>query len=899
MTSVDILLDRLGDVPLAVAQASAYISRRLLNYRSTQYTIFAKLDEELQNYGNMFLEQLKKQTAFSLPGYRSDSISAAWEITFQAIQKHDPAAAELLHIMAFLNRRYLNPGLLQHAILPSGPSARLVDYIPGPWTALAQGRIPTALIEDWLSIYSSFLVVEFQEALHAYSMHPLIHTLLRARLPRHLQEYYAIQAMRLIETGSRLEIIDPRLHAEEVLDALENYFTVATVDENSFHLDPTALLNQKFHDWIETCLQKLMLLWGLFDDIYLFFMHLKAPRDARHVTVPWRYAYVLGDRLDHQGLLQWSYQEACVRLHYRHPLAIKIAGSYANLFFQGEQSMAGTPSDWFQWLARIRTITYGPKHPSTAGAWIGLGRMLDNMERYKDAYVVLHRAYEVRKLALGFNDRLTLNALRWLSITVAHTQDRRLAVDYFRETYEEGVLCAAEPNWFTERIAGIVLYQLSGQISLPKSDADNIQTLCTALGQESWATAVPEPGKLYCDFSQPDWCQCLRVWDAFFNSRWTRAANLPRLDGEKMTPAAELNMSESLYGKCDIWYKLYIEDLLDLEWRINATVVMLNVSETLRAASYGIDSATEDMNFDEWVWIWDAGLRLIASLLECPKYVPHSSATYELAIRVASSLYSLSGQSRAGFAFLLAQATAFEHPEEACKWYDVAETDIQRVCPDSKKSNKTMHGMGKANDLPGFQACRLHSVVLWAQALCLWQSQNYLSGRNKALAAISAGDLRMREIELILVDLRDARRELEIKEEQVYVLALDVTVNKSKSPFISCSRDGMDYETWVRTTIADELLDTYGPAIAHEWTHTGPRALLGKRDDCAKFCPLLLPGPQFFTWAVSLSSTCEVGSMAALHGLELLTGLSPEITPHSLYLQRIPKMSTPRVLKLN
>ncbi|EXJ53362.1 uncharacterized protein A1O5_13402 [Cladophialophora psammophila CBS 110553] len=823
MKLLDSVLDKLGDMPLAIAQASAYISRRLLIFRGTQHKILQRLEEELTAYETAFLGQLQKQSAVALRGYRNDSIFTTWEISFQAIESQDRAAAELLQLMGFLNRRDLDPKLLRYAVLPSHPMTGSFSFLYElqRWMEPPKSQWSDMRLDSCFGLYSSYSLLEYLEDLDSFSMHPLIHAWVRSRLGRPMQIYYATQAMRLVEAGWVLGIY-PRSHTEDIFESVKEYFSTATIEENELHLNPDALRARTWPEWLETFIQKMMLLWGILDDAVLSLTRLLMPPHSRLVAVPWRYSYTLGDRVDHLGLVQWSYQEACSRLHYRHPFSLKIAGSYANILLGEDEFLPRLAETWYTWLAEVRARMYGPEHPSTAGALLGIAKLLMFDERYEEADVLFSKALTFRTKALGFEDKLTRNVFRLKRRLLLYWADRTAALSFVQDLYESGHLCCILEGFPLSEVFGVVLYQAFGPNStlfeLYERNPRDCAVLAPALMHFQWTDLVPDASAVTCDFSLPGWCQCLHIWDDLLNSRWTEnptPCDSPGYENATWGPYGGCQGDEyqarGLSEKCDIW----IQQELESDESMDAAQLLLNVLQGLAVDSYRIGPRTRSSGFESWAWVRDTGLDTVIRQLH--------AGECELAGELATALYELIYPRDACFAFLVAQSSACQGAlEESCKWYqeaEVASETAQVTC------NVRFNGIR-------LNKCMI-SVAHWAQGICHWLNGNFTHGQEHILHALKAGELFDFETEWILYDLQMARQHFGISGDELRVITFEMAFEDANSPFIHYQTGDLESGNWAWTTVYDELLSIYGSDTARDWNDCFGTGNFS--DDCKHF----------------------------------------------------------------
>ena len=100
------LLEALGYIPLAITQAAAFIGENYISV--TQYLeIFHKSDSDVQDLLNEELRDRRRDAQ------AHNSIIKTWKLSFDMISKRKPRAAEMLSLMAVLDRQGIPESLLR------------------------------------------------------------------------------------------------------------------------------------------------------------------------------------------------------------------------------------------------------------------------------------------------------------------------------------------------------------------------------------------------------------------------------------------------------------------------------------------------------------------------------------------------------------------------------------------------------------------------------------------------------------------------------------------------------------------------------------------------------------------------------------------------------------------
>ncbi|KAF8442501.1 P-loop containing nucleoside triphosphate hydrolase protein [Kalaharituber pfeilii] len=162
------IVQNLGYLPLAIAQAGAYIN--------IQQCLFSHYFSEYKANVNRLLS--RKWRA----GKDNRSVFATWELSFNAIKKQNPKAAELLSLCAFLDNNDICEELLRR-----GMKLAMND------TSLA----------DSIHLLFSYSIAKRTETYDSFNIHPLVHLCIRWKLEMEPDEYQkkAIEAFLIVASG--------------------------------------------------------------------------------------------------------------------------------------------------------------------------------------------------------------------------------------------------------------------------------------------------------------------------------------------------------------------------------------------------------------------------------------------------------------------------------------------------------------------------------------------------------------------------------------------------------------------------------------------------------------------------------------------------------------------------
>lgn len=151
------LLPKLGGMPLALAQAGAYLG-----------TTGMSVPEYLSYYNatESWTDLMQKQNQFPLAEYSERSVLTTWKISYDQVKKADPLAARILDAWAFLNHNDVWPELVLAGQSPETPEA-LKDELLSRATLLS--------VKHSISILVQYSLVNAGNANQRHTIHPVVH----------------------------------------------------------------------------------------------------------------------------------------------------------------------------------------------------------------------------------------------------------------------------------------------------------------------------------------------------------------------------------------------------------------------------------------------------------------------------------------------------------------------------------------------------------------------------------------------------------------------------------------------------------------------------------------------------------------------------------------------------
>ncbi len=168
------LAEELGDLPLALEQAAAYIETAGKPIGDYLRLFRAKQQEMIQ------LGRLGQPAS----GYEA-TIGATWEISFQSVRKESPAAADLLNLFAFFA-----PEAIRREWIVAG-----AEHLPETLAAAASDEIA---FDHIVAAFRRYSLVEVNAEQDSFAVHRLVQTVTRARMTDEECAKWTEAAVRLI-----------------------------------------------------------------------------------------------------------------------------------------------------------------------------------------------------------------------------------------------------------------------------------------------------------------------------------------------------------------------------------------------------------------------------------------------------------------------------------------------------------------------------------------------------------------------------------------------------------------------------------------------------------------------------------------------------------------------------
>jgi tetratricopeptide (TPR) repeat protein len=381
------LAEELGDLPLALEQAAAYVDET--------GTTLGRYLELLSTHRKEVLS--RKGVGQEYPA----SVATTWEISFQRLEKESPAAVELMNLCAFLAPEAIPLDLLangkQH--LPESLSQTLADPVARDELKAALRRYSLAEVKD-----------------DDITLHRLVQAVTRSRLTEEGRRHWAESAIRLFAQEFPES---PNAETQPRCARLLAHAAAAAIHSNGMQLIPdvTSLLLSRLGGYAiwssqnqeaESLLRRALKTRGQ--------LHGDAHPDVAEALNDLAVALHNMGRLEEAETL---YQRAWGVLE-------RVSGQSTALAAQILNNLGTLYTDLARYddaervLVRaleMRQQILGPDHPEVAQTLSNLAAIYNERGRYAEAEPLLRRSLDIRERALGADDlavSFSLNNLGFL-----------------------------------------------------------------------------------------------------------------------------------------------------------------------------------------------------------------------------------------------------------------------------------------------------------------------------------------------------------------------------------------------------------------------------------------------------------------------------------------------------
>ena len=378
----------LDGLPLALDQAGAYIEETRCGLSQYLHLYATRRKELLLRRG---------QSLHDHP----DSVAATWSLSFQQVKQENPAVADLLYLLAFLDPEAIPEEIIHLGAVELGPILEPV----------AKDPLQLNTIIELLLRYS--LIRRTPEA-HSLSIHRLVQAVLKDDMDKDTQRLWAERTINAVNCA--FPDVEPQtwdlcqrclLHVQICATYVEEYDLTIPSAARLFNEAASYLMAHARYQQAEVLLRKAL-------EVRQQVLEANHPDTARTLNA---LGEVYLSQEYHSDEVESMLQQAlAIRqqlLGAEHPDVAQTLYNMANLYRAQGAYIKAEPL-YLQAL-RIRETVFGINHLLVAQSYYGLAKLYNSQKKYQEAEKLCKQALYIQELHLGTMHPLVASTLSMLA----------------------------------------------------------------------------------------------------------------------------------------------------------------------------------------------------------------------------------------------------------------------------------------------------------------------------------------------------------------------------------------------------------------------------------------------------------------------------------------------------
>ena len=442
---VDEIVRELGYLALAITLAGSYVS--------VTPRLSSDIGRYLPEYRQRRKELLQRRATRHIHQY-GESVLSTWEASFEAIENHNPCAARLLSLLAFVNFEDIfldlfdgdRADVLASALSRVTKSSNATTLSNETWQSFlfSEQQWTVNELESAFETLQSYSLIQWKLDQTSYAMHKLVHAWGQDRLETDRQRQLSSLALELMADATAEDQIDPSHQLRLVPHVMASFDMFSSLHESR---DELAMDRLSMIDEIEDFLFRI----GRWPEAYrMRVFHFRKTEKMLGKEHP----STLGS-MDNLALVlssQGKYEEA-ERIHRRalalkesvlrkkHPSTLTSMSNLAEVLRnQGKDEEAERIQ---RQALTLRERVLGKEHPDTLTSMNNLALMLSNQGKYEEAEEMHGQELTLTIRVLGKEHPDTLTSINNLA-GVLSSQGK----------YEEAEEMHRQELTLTERVLG-------------------------------------------------------------------------------------------------------------------------------------------------------------------------------------------------------------------------------------------------------------------------------------------------------------------------------------------------------------------------------------------------------------------------------------------------------------
>jgi tetratricopeptide (TPR) repeat protein len=401
--AANILAETLGDLPLALEQAAAYVN---------------KTGRSLAEYQEILIKYSIKLFDREQPIDYPSTVATTWEISFQKVELESPLGSELLNLCTFLAPNDIPITLLK----------KVARYLPE--TLVSAIKDPMEFDDAIATIVNYGLIQAFHDSI---SVNRLVQAVWKNRLTKETKEKWAEAAVCLINDVFPLDVSEVNNWPEcsrilpHGLAALEYAEDIGVAKETAIRLMNQIGLYLK--ERAEFVMAKSLLERALASSERLY-----GPNHPIYAELINNLGSILWDTGDLKGAKQFL--EIALKINERlygadHPKTANILNNLGNVLLDMGDLVGA--KDRLENALRINETVYGHDHPDVAICLNNLGNALTMLGELDSARALNERALDIDERIYGLDHPIVANDILNLGKILLKLGDRQNARKCFEQ----------------------------------------------------------------------------------------------------------------------------------------------------------------------------------------------------------------------------------------------------------------------------------------------------------------------------------------------------------------------------------------------------------------------------------------------------------------------------------
>jgi class 3 adenylate cyclase/tetratricopeptide (TPR) repeat protein len=367
------LAAELGNLPLALEQAAAYIAETNASFSSYLSAFRKRRVTLLERAGGLVSH---------------DTVGVTWSANFEAVERASAAAADVLRVGAFLA-----PDAIPFEVFSKGAHA-----LGGPIAEAVSDPDELAIAELFRPL-ARYSLIRADTKLHAYGVHRLVQEIVRAEIVEGERRVYVERTVSALnaafpevdyETWAQCDRLVP--HVVSIAGWVESYDLYPASGNELFSQAGRYLIERgRYHEAEPLVARALTIAERSLGPDH--------PDLARNFHNLGLVNYYLGRNAAAEPLYKRALAIRERAFGPDHPEVANTLNNIANVYFTLGRYAEGQPL--YERNLAIWERAHGPDSPSVATGLNNLGEVLERQGRYAEALPLLERALAIRERALG------------------------------------------------------------------------------------------------------------------------------------------------------------------------------------------------------------------------------------------------------------------------------------------------------------------------------------------------------------------------------------------------------------------------------------------------------------------------------------------------------------------